>query len=107
MVRPLKTLGKGRVRVWMLTHGEQARLALLGCTMVALYSLASHWDYQDALMAEQMAHDQAKRALAQEQKARTLPATVFVIEADTPDKAQEKLARIAGNLDLERLKMRR
>lgn len=103
----MRKLGKGSIRVWMLTHGEQAKLALMGITMVALYSLVSHWDYQDALLAEQMAHDQAKRALAQEQKARTLPATVFVIEAATPQQAQEKLAKIAGDLDLERFRMRK
>lgn len=106
-MRPTSKLLKGRFRVWWLTHGERAKLALMGVTMIALYSLVSHWDYQDALLAEKIAHDQSKRALAQEQKARTLPPTVFVIEAETPDKAQEKLAKIAGDLDLERFRMRK
>lgn len=105
-MRSLSRLGGGRFRIWWLCYGQRTKYALMAITMIGLYGIASEMDYQDALLAERIAHDQAKRALAQEQKARTLPPTVFVIEADTPDKAQEKLAKIAGDLDLERYKMR-
>lgn len=102
----MRKLGKGRARVWWMTHGQRVKYAAMGITMVLLYGIASEMDYQDALLAEQMAHAEARRQLAQEQAARALPTTVYVLEAATPAAAQQKLARLAGEMDVERHKLR-
>lgn len=106
MTRNIRALNQGRYRVWFLTHRIRAFRALQVCTVVCLFLVASAMDYRDQLAAEKAAHADVKRILAEQAAdkaaAKALPQTVYVLEAATPEKAREKLARIAGQLDYER-----
>lgn len=105
-MRTLHRINKGRFWVWWLTHKEQVRLMLtLGFLVLAL-GVVGRWDYEDQLEAEKLAHQQVQRQLAGEMAARKLPNTVYLLEARTAEEAQIKLAKIAGELDMERAKLK-
>lgn len=105
-MRTIKAMGRGKLRVWWLTHRHQAILALQVVFVVWAYLIASTMDYNDQVAAERAAKEQVARTLQDERNARTLPSTVWLIEAQTPEKAQQRLAQIAGQLDMERAKLR-
>jgi hypothetical protein len=48
------------------------------------------------------AHNQAVQTIAARNAAGNLPSVVFMIEAETPQAAREKLAKMAGQLDAHR-----
>lgn len=106
MMRLLHRLTHGRLRVWWLHHGREARSAACLVTLVGCYLFASSMDYQDALATEQLARERAVEQLAQERAAHGLPKITFVIAASTPAQAQERLAEIAGEADMIRHQMR-
>jgi len=105
-MRGIKAMARGKLRVWWLTNRHQAILALQVVFVVWAYLIASTMDYHDQVAAERSAKEQVARALQDERNARNLPPTVWLIEAKTPEKAQERLAQIAGQLDLDRARLR-
>ena len=107
MTRSLHRMTSGRFRVWWITHGDQARLAVALVLLVSIFGIVGHFDYQDAIEAEQAARRDVSETLRQERAARPLERVTFVIEAKTPHEAQRKLAEIAGGIDAERMKAKR
>ena len=97
-MRTCHRLAGGQFRVWWLTHQHQATAAAGVCFVVFAFGLVGSWDYQDALAVEEL---KAKRLAECEQglAAQGLPSTVYVIEANTPEKAQAKLRGVANSLD--------
>lgn len=106
MTRALHRLTAGRLRIWWLTNRKDAVRAAQLVTLVALFLLASSMDYQDQLNAESAAHASVREELAQERAGRSLPPTVYMIEARTPAEARTKLAEIEGAAMAERYKLR-
>lgn len=106
MIARLKALNKGRARVWWVHHGTTAVRTMQIVLLAFSFLAVSTWDYQDQLEAERAMHRDVAEQLRQEKLARTLQRTVFVIEAATPAAAELKLAEIAGDMDVERMKLR-
>lgn len=106
MTRLLHRLTHGRLRIWWLHHGREARSAACLVTLVGCYLFASSMDYQDALATEQLARERAVEQLAQERAAHGLPKITFVIAASTPAEAKLRLAEIEGATMVERYRMR-
>lgn len=106
MTRALRGFNKGRLRIWLIHHGQEAKNAAYLVAIVAAYLSVSHFDYQDAIAAEKSARETVAEELRQERLARTLPRTTFVIEAATASDAQSKLAQIAGDADVMRYQLR-
>lgn len=102
-MRKLHALAGGRARVWWLTHRHEARTAGLFLILSALFVGYS----EVRLFAERGEKNELVKMLGDERVARVLPNTVYIIEAATVSKAQEKLARIAGELDVARYEMGR
>lgn len=105
-MRTLRSMGRGRLRVWWMTYRHQAVLALQVVFIVWAYLIVSTMDYHDQVAAERAAKQDVAKALDDERSSRKLPPTVWLIEAQTPEKAQQRLAQIAGQLDLDRARMR-
>lgn len=104
-MRKLRRIWSGKFRVWCITHGHRFRLVWLMLVLLCLFLLAGYLDWRDM---EERVRTHKKRAdhLQQEQDVmKGLPKTVFVIEAATPDELALKLARIAGDLDAQRMEM--
>lgn len=104
-MRKLRRMWGGKFSVWCETHKHRFRLFGLILVLVALFLLASYLDKRDL---EQKLDGMQKRVaqLEQEQQImKQMPSTVFVLEAKTPDELSSKLARIAGQLDAERVKL--
>ena len=89
----------GRSRIWWLTHREQFRLVLSVCALVLCLGLVGRWDYEDQVAMERSRADKAEASL---NAVHPLPPTTFIIEARTPAEAREKLADLAGQLDMQR-----
>lgn len=108
MTRNIRALNRGRLYIWWVSRSRRRDLvvALQLLFVVAAFLAVSTWDYHDQLAYERFAKEDVQRILEEERRARELPKTVYVIEAKTPEKAQERLAQIAGELDLERAKMK-
>lgn len=102
-MRKLKTIAGGGVYIWWLTHRHEARTAALFLILSALFVGYSEL----RLFAERGEKNELVKLLSEERSARALPNTVYILEAPTVTKAQEKLARIAGDLDLARYEMGR
>ena len=102
-MRKLKTIAGGGVYIWWLTHRHEARTAALFLILFALFITF----YESRLFFERGEKNELVRMLSDERAARVLPNTVYILEAPTVTKAQEKLARIAGDLDLARYEMGR
>lgn len=100
-MRKLKTLVGGNVYIWWLTHRHESRVAGLFLLLAVLFVGFSEW----RLAVERGEKDELVKLLSDERAARVLPNTVYILEAATVTKAQEKLARIAGDLDLARYEM--
>lgn len=100
-MRKLKTLAGGNVYIWWVTHRHEARMAALFLILSALF--VGYYEFR--LTAVQAEKSALQNALGDERAARVLPSTVYVLEASTVGKAQEKLARIAGELDVARYQM--
>lgn len=108
MTKNIRALNGGRFYVWWMSRSRRRDLvvAVQLLLLVAAFLAVSHWDYQDQLAQEKFAKEDVQRILAEERRARDLPATVWLIEAKTPEAAQVRLAQIAGQLDMERAKLR-
>lgn len=107
MTRTIRSLNKGRARVWWATHRQEAIRAAQLTTLVALFLTASTLDYQ-----EQLDQERAALAAAREQLrdiagtyGPPVPPTVFVIEARTPAELEMRLAEISRDLDVARSEM--
>lgn len=105
-MRAIRGAFRGRLRVYLLTHGKEVRNAIALCSIVLAFIAGLFVRHHEELHNERQAHEQAKRKLAAEQAARTSPPIMYLIEAETIEEAQIKLARVAGQLDMERAKMR-
>lgn len=105
MTRALRAFNKGRLRIWLIHHGQEAKNAAYLVAIVSAFLTVSHFDYQDAIAAEKSARETVAEELRQERLARTLPRTTFVIEAATPAEAQRKLAIVAGDADADRYRI--
>lgn len=97
----LRGILQGRLYVWWLTYRREARLAVL-CLLFGSVLFAIH---ETRLMAVVAERDALNKNLKDMQAAKALPNTVFILEGSTIAKAQEKLARIAGDLDVARHEM--
>lgn len=108
MTRAIRSLNKGRLAVWWVTHRQEAIRSLQLTALVTLMLMAGHFDYQDQLDAERAARAQveAQLAAAGDLYGPPLPPTVFVLEARTPRELELRLAEIAGSLDGWRARMR-
>jgi hypothetical protein len=105
-VTRLHSIFSGRLRIWWLTHRQDAVRAAQLVALVALFLTASTMDYQDQLDAERSAKAAVDEQLAQERAGRSIPSTVYMIEARTPAEAKMKLAEIEGAVMAERYRMR-
>lgn len=105
MTRAIRAFNKGRLRIWLIHHGQEAKNAAYLVAIIAIFLTVSHYDYQDAIAAEKSARAGVEESLRQEKVARTLPRTTFVIEAATPAEAQRKLAIVAGDADADRYRL--
>lgn len=106
MTRAIRSLNKGRARVWWVHHGREAIRAAQLTTLVACFIAVSSFDYQDQLEQERAAHAAVRQQLDEERAARGMPRTAWIIDATTPRKASERLAEIAGDLDAWRYRNR-
>lgn len=98
----LKALNSGRLRVWYVTHREDAKASALLAIIVGLFLLVSHFDHQDALEQERIARRIAEeRAAAAEGFAPELPRVAFVLDARTRQDLYDRLREIAGATDRE------
>lgn len=105
MTRAIRSLNKGRARIWWLMHGQEAKNAAYLVAIVSIFLTVSHFDYADAVATEKAARADVEEQLRQERLARALPRTIYIIEAATPAEAQVKFAQIAGNADAERYRI--
>ena len=105
-MKRLHALNAGRLRIWWLTHRQDAVRAAQLVTLVALFLTASSMDYQDQLDAERAAKDAVAEQLAQDRAARELPRVTFVIDAASVAEAKKRLAEIEGAAMAERYAMR-
>ena len=92
---------KARFRIWWLSHNHRPVLA---ATFIAAISTLVFY-YESEIRKERAEKAIAVELLAAEQAARGLQKTVFLIEAGTVTQAQEKLAKVAGDLDMARYRM--
>lgn len=93
----------GNAYVWWLTHRHEARVAGLFLILSVLFV----GYYEVRFEIERVEKGELVKLLSDERAARALPNTVYVLEAATVTKAQEKLAKIAGDLDMARYEMGR
>lgn len=105
MTRAIRSINKGRARVWWIHHGQEAKNAAYLVAIVSIFLTVSHFDYADAIAAEKSAREEVEAQLAMERAAKRLPRVAWVIESSDPG-VQMSLAEIAGALDVERAKMR-
>ena len=89
-----------------MSHGQQFRLALSLVALVVIFGVVGHFDYADQLEQERADKREVAEQLRQERSARMLPNTVFILEARTAEQAQVRLAEIASDLDVQRLKLK-
>lgn len=108
MTRRIRALNQGRYRVWSLTRSRRGDLVIAAQVLfvVAAFLAVSTWDYRDQLAHERYAKADVQRMLDEEKAARAAPPTFWLVEAKTPEAAQEKLAQISGQIDKEREKMK-
>jgi len=97
-MKQFKSLNKGRIRIWWLTHNHRPVLAAI--LIAAIASLIFY--YECRLQEERKVAALSAELLKAEQIARGLPRTMFLIEASTIPQAQNKLARVSNDLDLAR-----
>lgn len=111
MTRTIRSLNKGRARVWWVHHGREAKRAAQLVALVGLWILASTLDYRDQVQAERASRAELERE-AREAGAsaqgfsRRLPRITFVLEARTPEELELRLAEIAGKADGLRAELR-
>lgn len=94
---------KASFRIWWLSHNH--RPVLTAAFVAAISALIFSYEYD--LRKERAGRAAAMQMLMAEQTARGFQKTVFLIEASTIPQAQEKLARVAGELDVARHGMRK
>lgn len=104
MIRALHRLTGGRLRIWLVSHGRDAKLAAQLVALVGLYLLASSMDYQDQLDAANARAEESARVLAAERALHGVPNPAIVLDARTAERYGLRLAEIAGGLDAERLR---
>ncbi|MBL0142625.1 MAG: hypothetical protein IPP91_11130 [Betaproteobacteria bacterium] len=102
----IRGLNRGRLRVWWITHRQDAIRAAQLVALVGCFLAVSAFDCQDQLDMERAAREDAQAQLAAERSARALPRLTFVIDARTPAEAQVRLAEIASDADVQRLNLR-
>ena len=106
MTRAIRSINKGRARIWWLMHGQEAKNAAYLVAIVSIYLAVSSSDYRDQVAQAEADRDNVAEQLREERAARGLPRTTFVIEAATPSEAQSKLAQVAGDADAMRYQLR-
>lgn len=105
-MKRLRSVNAGRLRIWWLTHRQDAVRAAQLVTLVALFLLASSMDYQDQLDAERAAAEAATAKLEAHRQAHGLPRVTFVIDVPDIPAAKMRLAEIEGAVMAERYRMR-
>lgn len=105
-MRALHRITGGRLRIWLLSHGRDAKLSLQLVALVGLYLLASSMDYQDQLDAAHARAEESERILAAERALHGVPNPAIVLDARTAERYGMRLAEIAGGLDAERQSLR-
>lgn len=102
-MRKLKMIADGNVYIWWATYRHEARTAALFVILSVLFVGYSEF----RTMAEKTEKEALQNMLKDERASKMLPNTVYVLEAGTIAQAQQKLARIAGDLDVARYDMGR
>lgn len=105
MTRAIRSLNHGRLRIWAIHHGQEAKNAAYLVAIVAIYLAVSSSDYRDQVAQAEADRDNVAEQLRAERAAKRLPRVAWVIESSDPG-VQMSLAEIAGALDVERAKMR-
>jgi hypothetical protein len=100
MTRRLRSLNRGRLAVWWVTHRQDAIRSMQLVLLVALFLAASTADYHDQLDQERAARAAVEERLAdaRELHGPIAPPTVFVIEARTTRDLEARLEDILGSL---------
>lgn len=106
MTRAIRSLNKGRLRVWWVHHGPEAKRAGLLALLAAIYLLVSELDYRDQVELARLAGAASAQAEAPAGFARPLPRITFVLDARTPEELELRLAEIAGGADGWRAELR-
>lgn len=101
-MRRLRKLWDGKFHIWCLTHGHRFRLVGLVLVLLGLFLLAGYFDWQDLHGKAERYRKRVEMLQREKEVANQLPKTVFIIEAATPDELMVKMARIAGDLDVQR-----
>lgn len=90
----------GRLRIWWLMHGQEARNALYLTVIVVCYLLVSYWDTQEykAAAAYERAMRKAIQVELDEHKAmaRVYPSVTFIIEARTAKEFKQRVGTLTG-----------
>lgn len=105
----MNQLTQGRARLFWLTYSQHVWGALAGIVLVFCLGIVGHYDYQDQLELERLKAERSAQHLRNCEairKTSTGPKTIFLIEAGSPQEANEKLAVIAGSLDVARSTMK-
>ena len=102
-MRRLRSVWRGKFRVWCITHGHRFRLYGLVLFLALLFLLMGYFDWREMHNRAEMYRQHAEQLQHDQEVMSQLPKTVFVIEAATPAELSLKLANIAGRLDAERI----
>jgi hypothetical protein len=70
--------------------------------MVSSLAIPAWLRYVSDVEQMRQAHHEAVATIAAQKAAGNLPRIVFMIEAETPQAAREKLAQVAGQVDVQR-----
>lgn len=105
LINDLRRMFGGKFRVWQLTHGHRFRLIGLVFVLLCLFLLVGYFDWRDMEQKVELHRQRAEQLQRGQDAMKQLPKTVFIIEAATPDELALKLARIAGQLDAQRMEL--
>jgi hypothetical protein len=107
MTRRIRSLNKGRLTVWWVTHRQDAIRAAQLVTIVGLYMVASHMDYSDAIAQERSMRERAEeQAELMKPLAEEYPQMTFVLQARTRQDAIDRMAEVEGMIAAERYSLR-